>query len=192
MSYKGMYSSPAYALGTDDDAKNELKGMRRSLIGWLKARKRTNKSLVGKPAASEAVAIERRNGEITLAKELYALLQQVYGDTGLPTPESPDAAVVLAQIAITEPPSSPESVGIFPAIGLIPALILGVGAVALFTITTAIKSSAETQRRTEELLCVRETGFPGSLFCTKWGWLKVAAIGGGIWYAWDYTKRRRT
>lgn len=125
---------------------------------------------------------QRAADEQRLATQLYPLLAEVFDASTLPSADvskNPDAAVQLAEIAITGKPSSiahtPEAQGL---IWLWPVAIVA-GAAAL-VITSAIRNQAELAAERERLECIKAGA------CTDTGfWLKWGAIVVGGWIAWD-------
>ena len=98
-------------------ARDELKRMKSSLQGWLKYRAINDAAAAGKtlPAAAfkrpgakapppPVIALrlvrERAQVEQALAADLHTLLSEVFDPSALPNPNSRNAAVALAQIAI--------------------------------------------------------------------------------------------
>lgn len=165
-------------------AATELAAMRRSLRSWLKYRTLNDAVLAGtaktkKPIGygQRVVAMTRDTAtELDLATQLHGLLSRVMPGSALPSPTSPNAAVALAQIAITgqAPSSAPEAMGgILSASSashpwLWPVLIVGG---LLIAVTTAIKTVADVAKDKEEKACI-EAGA-----CTDFGfWLKVGGV----------------
>lgn len=177
-------------------AKAELAAMRRTLTSWLKYRRINDQVASGQPvkpallrapgsiAAPAAVVRlnlqrERPASEQSLALLLHQLLSEVFDPQQLPNPSSPNAAVLLAQIAISgklpgEAPA-PSPTGM---IWLWPAVIVASGIVLV--IATKIRSDAEVARDREKYECIKSGA------CTDTGfWLKVGAVGLTAWLAWD-------
>jgi hypothetical protein len=169
-------------------AKVELDRMRGSLKGWLKYRTLNDAVVAGtaptkKPRryAVEVISMSRDMvAEEKLAKQLYALLSEVMPDAQLPQPNlavNPQAAVQLAQIAITgnAPSSSPQPQGAIA--WWWPAIIVGG---LMMTITTVIKTSADTAREKERLACIQAGA------CTDYGfWLKAGGVAALVYVAWN-------
>jgi hypothetical protein len=174
-------------------AATELGHMRRSLTAWLKFRALNDRVLAGtapvrRPLAyAQQVVAQSRDPRIEqdLATKLYALLSVVMPDHPLPDPDvstHPDAAVALAQLAITGGTAMPGPVaaGNFLTAGppwLWPALIVGA---AFLVVTTAIKTSADVAKDHEEKACIMAGA------CTDYGfWLKAGGIAVLAWLAWE-------
>jgi hypothetical protein len=124
--------------------------------------------------------------EQDLATKLAALLGELVPDAKLPNADlryNPDAAVQLAQIAITgvipTQAASPQAASGWlsaPHPWLWPALIVGA---VLLTVTTAIKTAADVAKDREEKACI-EAGA-----CTDYGfWLKAGGVVAIAWFAW--------
>ena len=175
-----------------------IRGMRRSLQGWLKRRRTMDAYVAGKrkaaglfrnpgakplPPGVAALNLQsdRFAAEQDLANTLYALLVEMGIDGSLlPQPNvavDPDSAVKLAEVAIagrlpTES-SSPTSAGLW---WLVAIPVAG----AVLVISQLIASKADVAKEKERLRCV-ESGA-----CTDTGfWLKFASIGIIGWIAWD-------
>jgi hypothetical protein len=172
--------------------------MRRSLRGWLTARKTMDAYVAGQrkpaglfrnpgarplpPAVAAMNLRERRFAhEQDLANTLFALLTESgFDPSSLPQANvgvEPNAAVNLAEIVIagrtpTEV-SSPSSQGF---IWLVAIPVAG----AVLIISQLISSKADVAKEKERLACVVSGA------CTDSGfWLKVASIGVIAWLAWD-------
>ena len=183
-------AKPTTALVSKSDvqrAKVELDRMRGSLKGWLKYRTLNDAIVAGaaptkKPRkfAAEVIAQSRDwDAEQKLAKQLYVLLSETLPGVQLPDPNvavNPQAAVQLAQLALDGPsPSSPQAQGAIA--WWWPAIIVGG---LMLTITTVIKTSADTAREKEWLACVQAGG------CTDSGfWIKVGGISMLVYMAWQ-------
>lgn len=164
-------------------AQLELDKMRGSLATWLKYRLANDASARGltpAPLSPEPPAdiVSRRRDlgtEARMAKRLHQLLLEITPDEPLPAPDSPNAAVVLAQMVVSpQPRKSPT--------GFIPLLILG-GAVMLIMMYS-IKKDADVAAAKEKASyeCIQ------SGRCTDSGfWLKWVAIGVGAWFVWNKT-----
>jgi hypothetical protein len=180
-------------------AKRELVAMRASLTKWLHYR-RLNSHMAGgvsvvpdaafkRPGAKRLppavltlrLAAGRKRPEAELAMQLHQLLSEVFDASELPSPDTeknPDAAAVLAMIAISGklPGEAPSS-----AVGFIwmwPVVIV-VGALA-YVISTAIRSSAEQAAERERYECIKSGA------CTDYGfWLKLGAVAFIGWIAWE-------
>jgi hypothetical protein len=177
------------ALSTSDVARArvELDKMRRSLAGWLKYRTLNDAVVSGaapttKPRAYavEVISTGRDwSAEQRLAKQLYVLLSEVMPGVQLPNPDvsvNPSAAVQLARIALEGPtPSSPASQGAIA--WWWPAIIAGA---LLMTVTTIVKTSADTAREKERLACIQAGA------CTDYGfWLKAGGVAALVYVAWN-------
>jgi hypothetical protein len=172
---------PTTALVSKTDvqrAKVELDRMRGSLKGWLKYRTLNDAVAAGtaptkkpKKYAAEIVTQSRDWGtEAKLAKQLYVLLSETMPGVELPEPDiakNPQAAVQLAQLALEGPkPTGPMPQGAIA--WWWPAIIVGG---LLLTVTTVIKTSADTAREKERIACI-EAGA-----CTDHGfWLKIGGV----------------
>ena len=168
-------------------AKVELDRMRGSLKGWLKYRGINDEVATGKrkariPAflAAQSIARDRDYaGEQKLADDLYLLLSRLYPAGSLPAPDvgaDSEAAVKLAAIAIDGKPAemTPTPTGIFPLV------LLAVGGVVLFTITSYISNRAEVQKEKERLACIQAGA------CTDYGfWLKAASVIVVGYFVWE-------
>ncbi len=168
-------------------AKVELDRMRGALKSWLKYRTLNDDVLSGKAPTSkprsyalEVISQARDSAtETKLAKQLYVLLCETMPGVALPDPDlatNPDAAVELARLAING--SSPNSQQAQGAIAWWwPAIIVGG---LLMTITTVIKTSAETAREKERLACIQAGA------CTDYGfWLKAGGVVALVYVAWN-------
>jgi hypothetical protein len=161
-------------------AARDLQAMQRSLRSWLRYR-RINDRCATCLSSPEFMA-QRAADEQRLATQLYPLLAEVFDASSLPSPDirkEPDAAVQMAELAITGKPSpvaqAPEAQGL---IWLWPVAIVA-GAAAL-VITSAIRNQAELAAERERLECIKAGA------CTDTGlWLKWGAILVGGWIAWD-------
>lgn len=181
-------------------AKAELNRMRSSLTQWLKYRAINDEVAAGrgdsvpapflkkpgaKPMPPQAMAmrlrVQRLSDEGTLAKQLHALLSEVFDPGTLPDPnidKNPNAAVELAKIAIAGKIPSDKGPQAQGFIWLWPIAIV-VGGIAL-VIMFAIRSSADVAKERERLECIKAGK------CTDTGfWLKVAAVGVVGWLVWD-------
>lgn len=155
-------------------AADDLRRMRRSLVAWAKRRQFNNDRGIAVPG--------RAAYEQDLADKLHALLSEVMPDARLPNADlrsNPDAAVQLAQIAVTgQVPvmqSSPAAMGASPA-WMWPVLIVGG---LLLAITTAIKTAADVAKDAEEKACIKAGA------CTDYGfWLKAGGVAALVWFAW--------
>ncbi len=171
-------------------AKRELAGMKRSLKGWLKYRRLNDEIASGKrearvPAKLAAQTLSRDRdyaGEQKLADDLYLLLSMVRSPKSLPSPDlskDQNAAVKLARMAITGSPDKEEVSSPQPT-GILPIIILTVGGVMLFTLTSFISNRAEVQKEKERLKCINDGG------CTDFGfWLKVASVTVIGYFVWE-------
>jgi hypothetical protein len=203
-----MYGTTSYAMGADTAtsiitkdqavaAKRELARMKRSLTKWLHYRSINDQVAAGASAAVKSPLLKLpganpppavvqkaklasiRSDESTLALQLHQLLSEVFDAGQLPSPEGPNAAVALAQIAIAGklPGESPTPT----AVGFLwmwPAVIV-VGGIVL-VLTTLIRSNADVAMEKERLECIKAGK------CTDTGfWLKVGAVGLVGWIAWD-------
>lgn len=172
-------------------AQAQLHHMRRSLQHWLKYRQILDEVAAGARQTSKPQALAMQIAKTSrdwaveqkLADQLHVLLSEVMPDSALPAPDvtaNPNAAVTLAQIAISgKPPvaaAAPVSTsGVSPP-WLWPVLIVGG---LLLAVTTAISSMADVAKSKEEYACIQAGA------CTDYGfWLKVggAAIVG--WFLW--------
>jgi hypothetical protein len=174
-------------------AARELARMRSSLAAWLRYRNMNDQVLAGtaqtrKPLAyaQRAVANSRdMAAEQDLATNLTALLEAVMPGAQLPNPnvlQNPDAAVQLAQLALTggasvSSPTATGSLGLASHPLMWPALIvLGVVVVA----TSAISTYADVAKDREEKACI-EAGA-----CTDYGfWLKAAGAAVLAYFVWE-------
>lgn len=166
-----------------------IRKMKRSLKGWLEFRKRNDEIAAGTrksdtPAYLAAASLARDRdwaGEQKLAEDLRMLLSRIYPDATLPAADvraDSNAAVRLAGIALAG--AAPARVNAPQATGILPILILTVGAVVLFTMTSSISNRAEVQKEKERLKCIQSGG------CTDYGfWLKTAAVVTIGWFLWD-------
>jgi len=178
-------------------AKLELKRMQGALRSWLKYRTINDKIAAGQaehipnpllkrpgtfapPAAAMLLRLsnDRAARESALAKNLYALLSEVFDSSQLPSPQDRNAAVSLARIAVggkLPGDRSPEAAGF---IWLWP-LVVVIGVVA-FTISQKIKSDAAAAAEHERIECIKAGK------CTDTGfWMKFGAIAVVGWIAWD-------
>ena len=186
--------------GDDDDpqtkeqAKAELKRMRRTLRQWLKFRQMNDEMATGArkaraPAFLLAQTLDRdRDYEVEqkLAEDLFNLLSLVADPQTLPKPDvrlDPDVAVKLAQMVVTGQPA-PE-VAAPQAQGFVPILIMTVGAVLLLSITSIVSNRAEVAKERERQKCLREGDFVAKILCADVSnILMFAAVGYGAYYAW--------
>jgi len=174
-------------------AQRRIKTMRRSLKGWLKARKLNDEAAMGKVKAkvpphvlAKTLPMARDWAlEQQLAVQLHGLLSEFMDASQLPNPDitkDPNAAVKLAEIAVDgklpSEVSKPSSQGVWPVLFIWPAVIL-VGIVA-FTIMAKISSDADVAKHKEEELSIRSGARTDSGF-----WLKMAGIAVVGWIAWD-------
>ena len=168
-------------------ARVELDRMRGALKGWLKYRTLNDAVVAGTAPTSKprAYAIEVISqgrdaaAEQRLAKQLYVLLSEMMPDAQLPDANlamNPQAAVQLATIALNgQAPAGPTPQGAIA--WWWPAIIAGA---ALLTVTTIVKTSAETAQEKERLACVQAGA------CTDYGfWLKAGGIAALVWVAWQ-------
>ena len=190
-----IYGMPSYQLGADTEpdtatAQSALRGMRRSLTGWLKYRQINDDVAAGKkrakyPAATAKVMLMQNRdwaGEQKIANQLHALLSEVFDAAELPSADvkkDPNAAVRLAKIAISgklpSETNAPQAQGL---IWLWPLVVVA-GLVA-FTITSYVSTQAEVQKDKEHKECIQSGA------CTDYGfWLKVASIGVVGYLVWD-------
>ena len=192
-----IYSSPSYGMGADDQeisvpvapitvtekkkAESELRRMKRDLKRWLKYRLVNDEDGV-----SPELSAQRKQTEQPLAKQLYALLSNVFDASKLPDPnleEDPRAAVKLAKIAVSGQlpgeAGDPEAQGI---VWLWPlAIIVGVASVVIIT---SIRTQAEVAKEQERLACVRAGHwFTCGPFVQQAAMVGAAAI--GAWYVWE-------
>ena len=180
-------------------AKRELGKMKRSLVAWLKFRATNDQVAAGAAVPNAALrhpgkvpttpavlaaklARTRPATEAMLADRLYQLLAEVFDPTSLPCPDvttNPNAAVQLAQIAVSgQLPSSSSAPAAAGAWWVWPAVIVA-GAIAIVLITE-IQTSADVAKNQEQIACI-EAGK-----CTDSGfWLKVGAIAVVGWIVWD-------
>lgn len=179
-------------------AKVELQRMQGALRSWLKYRAINDAIASGKAASvptpllkkpgssvpPPAVLALRLSGdraprEAALARNLHALLGEVFDASNLPDPTGRNAAVELARIAVSgKPPGTAAAPAAAGFIWLWPMVIV-VGAVA-FVISQKIRSDAEAAAEHERLECIKAGK------CTDTGfWLKVGAVGLVGWLAWD-------
>jgi len=191
-----MTVQTSQAITTSDvqQAATELAKMRRSLAGWLKFRLINDQVLAGTitkikkplPYAQRVVTAHRdMQNEQDLATKLYTLLSQLMPGQTLPNANvaaNPDAAVQLAQIALTgSMPATPTATsGIFSGSAQHPWLwpVLIVGGL-LLVVTSAIQTSADVAKNQEQTACI-EAGA-----CTDYGfWLKAGGILVIGWFAW--------
>lgn len=181
--------SPRVTAEEKRKAEAELRGMKRSLKGWLKYRDRINAVATGRlkgkvPAHVARIMVERNRDwarEQTLALELYALLSEMMDPQRLPDPDlskDPDAAAKLARIAIAgkvEGEGAAEAQGVF---WLWPAVVV-VGLV-MFAIVTKIRSDADVLKEQARMECIKAGA------CTDYGfWLKVGGMVMVGWFAWE-------
>ncbi|MFQ5937469.1 MAG: hypothetical protein ACE5LB_13785 [Acidiferrobacterales bacterium] len=167
-------------------AARELARMRRSLKGWLKFRQINDDVAAGKIKARIPTFLAQKTlhrdrdyaGEQKLADDLYLLLSRIYDPKTLPSAnvsKDPNAAVKLALIAINDKPPEVKT-----ATGIWPILILTVGAVFLFTITSYISNRAEVQKEKERTKCIQSGA------CTDYGfWLKAAGVIVVGYFVWE-------
>ena len=174
-------------------AQAHLRRMRQSLVKWLRYRSMNDQVMAGtrktsKPRAlAMQIVAQNRNAatEQNLADQLHTLLSEVMPNAALPNPSlasNPNAAVQLAQIAITgQPPSSvasPEATGATPG-WLWPVLIVGG---LLLAVTSAISTYADVAATQEQYACIQAGA------CTDYGfWLKVGGIAMLGWFLWTQT-----
>jgi hypothetical protein len=172
----------------------ELAAMRASLRKWMKYRALNDQVLSGtitkirKPlgygqrviSGSRDTALEQ-----DMADKLTALLEVVMPDAQLPDSNlsnNPDAAMQLAQIAITgESTSLAQPTATSGVLTSHPWLwpVLIVGGLVLIT-TTAIRSAADVAAQREQDACI-EAGA-----CTDSGlWLKIGGIAIAAYVAWN-------
>jgi hypothetical protein len=179
-------------------AQAHLNRMRRSLVAWLKYRRwnddiATGKRQTTKPRALALQIVKQQRDWATeqkLADQLHVLLSEVMPDAPLPEPDvtaNPNAAVILAQIAITgrlpATVASPEPTGANPA-WLWPVLIVGG---LLLAVTTAIGSIADVAKSKEEYACIQAGA------CTDYGfWLKIGGVAMIGWLLWTQTSLKDT
>jgi hypothetical protein len=169
-------------------ARAQLDAMRRSLANWLKYRNLNNLVASGARPSKLPLALAKRvmvderdwDTEQRLADQLTVLLHEVMPDAALPNQNvrvNPDAAVMLAQIAIsgTAPNlAQPEAQGL----PWIPILIAGG---LLLAFTTAVKTMADVAKEKERLKCVQSGA------CTDYGfWLKAGGIAALVYVAWNH------
>lgn len=190
-----IYSAPNYAMGATAStesvtlsersrAEAAIKSMRSSLAGWLKYRSILTAQVAGTipsklPKATVAAMIAARAPiEMRLGKELYALLCEMFDSASLPDPTTPEAAVQLAQIAVTGKlpteggPSAQGALWMWPV-----ALVVGA---VLLTVIVKIRSDADVAKEEMKTACIQSGG------CTDTGfWLKAAAIAVLGWFVWD-------
>lgn len=186
-----MAASTATVVSASDVARAqaELERMKRSLRGWLKYRLLNDAVVAGtaptkKPRGYAIAVISNRNmtTEAKLAQQLYVLLTESFPDADIPLPDvtvNPNAAVVLAQMAIspTPPPAASAPIAAGMAAWLWPVLIVGG---LLLAVTTAIQSQAEVAQTAEQTACI-EAGA-----CTDSGfWLKAGGIAMLVYVAWQ-------
>lgn len=182
-------------------AKIELAKMRRSLSAWLKYRGINDRIAQGRgaavpspllrkpgavppPAAVMALRLRRERivDEEDLATQLHMLLSEVFDAQSLPDSDvakNPEAAVQLAQIAISgslpggaSAPSAQGFIWMWP-------LVIVVGAIA-FVAITAITSAADVAKEKEQIACIQAGK------CTDTGfWLKLGAIAIATWIVWE-------
>jgi hypothetical protein len=165
-------------------AKLELDRMRRSLQGWLKYRTLNDAVAAGaapttksRAYAAEVVTQSRDwAAEQRLAKQIYVLLSETMPGVQLPDPNvatNPQAAVQLAQIAISGATPGPSAQGALPMMAII--IVGGL----LLAVTTVVRSYADVAKEKERLACVRAGA------CTDHGfWLKAGGITALVYVAW--------
>lgn len=175
-------TAPAITSSKVQRAAVELESMKRSLAAWLKYRKLNDAVIAGKKATKVPPGLARqlvqRHRDLAveqeLANRLYTLLSEL-DVKGLPDPGNPNAAVLLAQIAIA---------GGTPAMGglgtthpwLWPVLIVGG---LLLAVTTAVKSYADLAKEREHYACIQAGA------CTDYGfWLKAGGVTVLGWFVW--------
>ena len=178
-------------------AEKRIKGMRRSLKGWLKARTRNDEIAMGKRKAKVPAHIFAKTlplardwkAEQQLAIQLDGLLAEFMDSARLPNPDiskDPNAAVKLAQIAVSGKlpveANAPQAQSGFPAIFIWP-IVLVVGMV-MFTIMSKIGSDADVAKHKEEQISLRAGVITDSGF-----WMKFAAISVVGLIVWNNRKR---
>lgn len=170
-------------------AKSALSRMKRGLKGWLKLRKKLTDLMSGKRKGKIPASLARKiidldpAGEQLLANDLYALLSEIHDPATLPlphvTPDTPDAAVALAEVALNG--AVGQSADKPVAQGIIPILILAGAGVLLLTLTSFISNRAEVQREKLRIECEKA----GECSRTSETVLKVLAVGVVGWFAWE-------
>jgi len=158
-------------------AKAALLVMRASLGRWLNYRLTNDQNGVSSTLASQRAITEQR-----LATKLYSLLAEIFDPTTLPDPnlaDNPDAAVQLAQIAISGQLPSEQTQPAAQGMSWLWPVVAIVGIVA-FVIITQINDDADLAAQQEHDACIQSGA------CTDYGfWLKVGAVGVIAWLAWD-------
>lgn len=183
-----IYGGPSYQMGATDatapittatvrKAKAALLVMRASLGRWLNYRITNDRTGVTQDLAAKRAVTEQR-----IATKLYSLLCEVFDSTALPSPDvsaNPNAAVELAQIAMSgQLPSSQSSPGAQGFSWVWPVVAV-VGIVA-FVIITKINSDADLAAQQEHDACIQSGA------CTDYGfWLKAGGVAMIAWLAWD-------
>ena len=178
-------------------AEKRIKEMRRSLQGWLKARKFNDEIAMGKRKAKVPADVFAKTlplardwkFEQQTAIQLHGLLSEFMDSSRLPNPDiakDPNAAVKLAQIAVSGKlpveASSPSPQGLLPLIFVWP-IVLVVGMV-MFTIMSKISSDADVAKHKEEEISLRAGARTDSGF-----WMKMAAISVVGLIVWNNRKR---
>lgn len=188
-----MQPAPGITTTAVSSAASELEKMKRSLHGWLKYRMLNDDVLAGKaktkipPGLAQRIVAQNRNTAVEqdLAEKLHALLTELMPGVQLPNinlSQNPNAAVQLAQIAITgkapttaTAPAAVEGIGAHP--WLWPVLIVGG---LLLAVTTAVKTAADVAKERERYACIQAGA------CTDYGfWLKAGGITVLAWFAWS-------
>jgi len=180
-------TTPAAAVVTPNEkaqAEAAIKGMKSSLTGWLKYRGILQAQIAGTtpsklPKATVAALLAARApSDMQLGAELYALLSEMFDPNSLPAPTSPDAAVQLAQIALTGKLPTDTGPAAQGALWTWPVVVV-IGAV-LLTVIIKIQSDASVAEEQMHDACIQSGG------CTDYGfWIKAAAIVVIGWLAWD-------
>jgi hypothetical protein len=165
-------------------AEKRIKGMRRSLKGWLKARKVNDDAAMGKRKAKVPASIIAQTlplardwkMEQQIALQLHGLMSEFMDASRLPGADiskDPNAAIKLAQVAVSgklpTESSKPQAQGLLPVLFIWP-IVLVVGMV-MFTIMSKISSDADVAKHKEEEISIRDGSRTDSGF-----WMKMAAV----------------